>query len=255
MRRALGIDRQSSPSAEHYRPPPAPSRTHRGQHRFVRDGEVPVVIRNQEPGDCGARIKLDQAQQALREQIEAREQVERQLRDALVNIEHLQTQLAHEQIAREEALQRAEAARRQIEQALDSAKQELAGERQARQAAEQERDDAIVGRQEAEERLRAALAAQRTQEPRGPAAKAKRAVRAKAGSVTTGSGSRPPEIDEPEAGSEFVECWKQGWRDRRRSSDLAQTPSLQAAAMSRVTLIGSLSVRHRADRLASRGRQ
>ena len=214
MRRALGVDKQSSALPEHHRPP-TPSAAHRGHRRFVRDGEVPVVIRSQEHEDGGSN-KLDQAQQGLREQIVAREQVEQRFRDALATIEHLQTKLAHEQIARAEALQRAEAAQREIEQTLLTTREELGAERQARQRAEQERDDANAGRREVEERFRAALVAEPTQEPSGVAGKVRRAAEPKNGSATTESRSRRPKIDETEADTEFVEWWQPGWQDRFR---------------------------------------
>jgi FtsZ-binding cell division protein ZapB len=213
IRRALGIQEQSEPLTGHHRQTPTPSGVHRGHRRFVRDGDVPVVVRNQGHEEGGTN-RRDQAQQVLREQIAAREQVERRLQEALTTIEHLQTHMAHERIAREETLQQAEAARRQTEQALQTRDEQLATERQARLGAERERDDAIAARQEAEERLRVALAFQQAQEAPGAAPKARGTVKPRNGSVTTGSRNRQPEIDESEAGSEFVEWWKPGWRDR-----------------------------------------
>jgi hypothetical protein len=114
MRRALGLDRQSPRLPAHRSLPPTTSGTHRSHRRFVRDGEVPVVVQNREHEGSAETNKLDEAQQALREQIAAREQVERQLQDALATIERLQTQLVHERIAGQEAAQKAEAARLEI---------------------------------------------------------------------------------------------------------------------------------------------
>lgn len=96
MRQALGT-RTSQPSQNK----PA-SRTPR---RFVRDGEVETVIinaRGAPPGQSKA------AEEALKAERLARGQIEHELRDARVLIRSLQTQLAHSEMARMEALQQLE---------------------------------------------------------------------------------------------------------------------------------------------------
>jgi hypothetical protein len=74
-----------------------------------------VIHRDQDdtPGN-----KLDVTRQALREQIEARERTEHLLQEALATIHDLQTKLAHERLARDEALQRVISEKKAVEQAL-----------------------------------------------------------------------------------------------------------------------------------------
>ena len=124
------------------------------RRRFVRDGEVPVSVIHRDQDDGASTNKLDATRQALREQIEAREQAEHLLQEAQATIRDLQTKLAHERLARDEAIQRVDSEKQVVEQALQRVQDELAIERACRQKAEQERDDAIAARQEAEERLR-----------------------------------------------------------------------------------------------------
>ena len=57
--------------------------------------------------------------------------------------------MAHERLARGEAILGADGERQLVEQALQRARDELEVERNCRQKAEQERDDAIAARQEA----------------------------------------------------------------------------------------------------------
>ena len=78
--------------------------------------------------------KLDAVQQALREQIASREHAEKLLQQARVTLQDLQTKLAHERMAKDEADRRAEDERHAIEEML-------AAERAAREQAEQERDE------------------------------------------------------------------------------------------------------------------
>jgi hypothetical protein len=138
MRCALGLRDQPS-SAPKPRSPPATTGTaaHPHRRRFVRDGEVPVSVVHHD--DWAGTSKLDAARQALRVQMAAREQAERLLEEARVTIQALETQMAHERIANEEAVRQAEDERQAIEH-------QLAKERAARQQAEQERDEAIAGR-------------------------------------------------------------------------------------------------------------
>jgi hypothetical protein len=112
-----------------------------------------VIHRDQE--DSASTNKLNAARQALRQQVETRERAEHLLQEAQVTMHDLQTKLAHERIAKEEAAQRLGREKQAAEQALQRVQDELAIERDHRQQAEQQRDEAIVARQEAEERLRA----------------------------------------------------------------------------------------------------
>ena len=162
MRRALGL--HPSPTQDRPAPPASPVASSPHRRRFVRDGEVPVSVIHRDQDDGANTNKLDATRQALREQIEARERVEHLLQEAQATIHDLQTKLAHERFARDEAIQRADGERRIVELALQRVEDELAIERDCRQKAEQERDDAIAARQEAEERLLEVLGAQRCQD-------------------------------------------------------------------------------------------
>ena len=158
MRRALGLH-NASPTQDRPVPSPAASGASSPQRRrFVRDGEVPVSVIRRDQDDGVNTNKLDATRQALREQIEARERAEHLLQEAQATIRDLQTKLAHEKLARDEAIQRADGERQAVEQALQRAQDELAGQRDCRQKAEQERDEAIAAHQEAKERLREVFA-------------------------------------------------------------------------------------------------
>lgn len=100
MRRALGLERR--PTA----PPPQGGEGHshpRHRHRFVRDGEVPVVM-VQSHADQGAAPRPDPAAGLLAEERAARERGERALAAAQSTIRDLQTKLAHITLARDEAV-------------------------------------------------------------------------------------------------------------------------------------------------------
>jgi hypothetical protein len=195
---------------------------HTRRRQFVRDGEVPVTVIHSD--DQGGTNKLEAARQTLREQIAAREQAEQQLAEAQATIQALETQLAHERIAKEEALRRADIQRQEVVSQLNE-------ERAARQRAEQERDKAIADGQEAEDRVRAFMAAQEAHvPPTGPWSARKpdgtEATNRSSDHRATVSDSskdpaaprkrrgRPPKA--PAAGREFVEWWKPGWRERFR---------------------------------------
>ena len=148
MRRALGLNDQRL-TLGHEPPPSAPTGTsaaHPQRRRFVRDGDVPVTVVHREHDHGAGTNKLDAAQQALREQMAARERAEQLLQEARAAIQALETKLAHERIATEEAVRRSEDERQAIQD-------ELTTERAARQQADQERDLAIAAHQKAEERL------------------------------------------------------------------------------------------------------
>jgi hypothetical protein len=216
MRRALGLNDQ--PSTPGHAAPTASSGASLAQpqrRRFVRDSDVAATVVHRDHDEGAGRNKLDVARQALSEQTAARERAEHLLQEALATIHDLQTQLAHERLARGEAVQRADSEKQVVGQALRSVREELAAERDGRRSAEQERDDAIAGRQAAEERTREVLAAKDARssvvsetkpeiEPTDSSDKQKQAR----------PRGRPAKSDQSEA--EFVEWWKPGWRDRFR---------------------------------------
>jgi hypothetical protein len=164
MRRALGLHNASPTTPLPVATSPGASSPQR--RRFVRDGEVPVSVIHRDQDDGVGTNKLDATKQALREQIAARERAEHLLQEAQATIRDLQTKVAHERLARDEALQRIVSERPVVEQALQRVQEELGIERDCRRKAERERDDAIAARQEAEERLREVLAAQDAQKAR-----------------------------------------------------------------------------------------
>jgi hypothetical protein len=235
MRRALGLGQeQASTPQRETRPLSYTGAAHQHRRRFVHDGEVPVAIVHHDDG-IGTN-KLEAVQQALREQIASREHAEKLLQQARVTVQDLQTKLAHERMAKDEADRRANE-RHAIEDTL-------AAERAARQQAEQERD-------EVKARLREVMTRGDTpNRSRGPVS-AKQCVRSgetgaasrsgimdenqeKSATVTgpgmpsltvKSSGSeatmkqprrrgRPPKVSQPEP--EFVEWWTPGWRERFR---------------------------------------
>jgi hypothetical protein len=197
--------------------------------------------------DDGAAVnKLEATRQALREQITAREHLEQALHEAQSTIRDLQTKLAHERIAKDEALRRLEAEAQTIREAITATQDELIRERAARQTAEYDRDQALASRNEAESRIRDTIgpAPSVPQDVKSarfgtaalpcPAAKGKqdetgaslstRAARAKKSRATapaskTGADDakarrrgRPPK--EAETESEIVEWWVPGWQEK-----------------------------------------
>jgi len=138
MRRALGLGHQPATSF----PQQSSGHTDRHPHkrRFVRDGEVPVVLvgRRDQPGDGGPSQgvapvnKLALVEVARRSEQEARQRAERALTEAQATIHDLQTKLGHGLLERDEArdtAQRLEADKRALTEALEA-------ERNARRKAE-----------------------------------------------------------------------------------------------------------------------
>ena len=215
MRRALGLRNTSQTQAISLPAAPSASISHPQRRRFVRDGEVPVSVIHLDQGDASGTNALEAARQTLREQVTAREHAEHLLQDAKALIHDLQTKLAHERLARDEAVQRAGGERQVVEQALQSVQDELTLERASRQKAEQKHDEAVTARQKAEERLLEMLATQDAQ----------RASQATSNPTNIPAGSsdkqnqgrrrgRPTKSNQSE--TDFVEWWKPGWRDRIR---------------------------------------
>ena len=121
------------------------------RRRFVRDGEVPVtVIRRDHQPDAEHGInQLDTARQAVRSEAMARERAERSLEEAQITIRDLQTELAHERLARDEAMEaaeRAETGEQAAQQTLQSIQEELVAHRLALRNTEDALADAQEGR-------------------------------------------------------------------------------------------------------------
>ena len=223
MRRALGLY-NASPTQDRPVPPPAsPGASSPQRRRFVRDGEVPVSVIRRDQDEGANTNKLDATRQALREQIEAREQAEHLLQEAQATIHDLQTKLAHERLAKDEAIQRVVSEKLVVEQALQREQEELAIERNHRHRAEQEHDDAIAAHQGAEERIQEMLAPQDVQKASQAALTATRGLGKSMPTTEQSAGGdkvlprrrgRPAKSDQSEV--EIVEWWKPGWRNRFR---------------------------------------
>jgi hypothetical protein len=204
MRRALGLHDAAAPRQSFVQAPAPSPGTHRPPRRFARDGDVPVTVvgREHRPDDASGVNQLQAARQAIRTQAVARERAERELADAQTSVRDLQTKLAHERMARDEALRHAEDEKRALREALDAAQADLATERDARRRAEQRLAEAV----EAATRpapLAVALAAPELMVPPKERAKPGRKPRAKP-------------AQEDEAQSDFVEWWVPGWQEKFR---------------------------------------
>src|SRR5579871_5682673 len=134
MRRALGLGTSATPRPQAPQQTQAHAGFHRPQRQFARDGDVPVtVIHRDEPAGTN---QLEAARQTIRTLTSAREVADRRLSEALVTIQQLRTQLAHERLAKDEAVAGIENARQTAEQALAAARDELATVHSARLEAE-----------------------------------------------------------------------------------------------------------------------
>lgn len=134
------------------------------RHRFVQDGEVPVVMVSNGGGlsRAPAENRTPSSRPATTVDVaaerSARERAERALRDAQNMIRDLETKLAHAELARTEAVNQAKASRAAAVAAREEASAQIA---RAKTLLEEERG----GRERAEARLQAALEG-RTEEPR-----------------------------------------------------------------------------------------
>jgi hypothetical protein len=126
MRQALGL--RNGPNGGQV--PQRREAEQRGR-RFVKDGEVPVVVVNSGSREDGSPPvnRIAAAEAAARNDRHAREQAERALAEAQMMAQHLRTQLAHADMAHREAL----AAERSLRQKAESALREAL---EARAAAE-----------------------------------------------------------------------------------------------------------------------
>lgn len=121
MRQALGLrDDGGTPRPVQRREPEVRGR------RFVRDGEVPVVVLNasKDPGASAhpsAQNRVAAVEAALRAERAAHERTEQALKEALAAAERLETKLAHAGLAHGEALAAERASRESAERARDEA--------------------------------------------------------------------------------------------------------------------------------------
>lgn len=206
MREALGLHGRSErpatrPQSEQPRPNsdrPANDRaTTNGhsnghRHRFVQDGEVPVVLaKHSGPGGVAALVargtnapngtnRVAALSADLGMERAARERAERALSQAQAHVRDLQTKVAHAELARSEAVEAARvlqdrmtAMRTAHQERLDKASAELLAERRAREAAEQALQAALAAAEPAPKPARAAKPAV----PRAKKTAAPRSVR------------------------------------------------------------------------------
>jgi hypothetical protein len=120
MRQALGLRGDQSNER------PTPRREPlRGPHRSVKDGEVPVVVlspsREHGPDGPAPVNRVAAAEAALRSERVAREWAERTLRETQTTLQHVQTKLAHADLAHGEALAAERRGREQAEAGLAEA--------------------------------------------------------------------------------------------------------------------------------------
>jgi hypothetical protein len=138
MRHGLGLSSDASPRSLSSHPTTMTNGSHPQRRRFARDGEVPVTVihRHQNP-DAESANQLVAARQAIRSQAAARERAERLLEQAQETIRGLQAQLAHERLAKDEAIERAATETQTVDHAIQTVRAELVAERLARERAEQ----------------------------------------------------------------------------------------------------------------------
>ncbi len=148
MRRALGL--QDDPAPGEGSTPNRPGEQRQAERpiqrrepdrrprRFVKDGEVPVVVLSgsrEHGADAPAPVnRLAAAESALEAERATRERAERALQEALATVQQLRTQIAHTSLAHGEA---------------------LAAERNAREVAERARTEADALREALETELHA----------------------------------------------------------------------------------------------------
>ena len=192
MRRALGLDRPPAAQSAQQRPVqqrPEQMRPEqaRARHRFVQDGEVPVVVVN---GHGASEVAAPNEQAAgvqakLRAEQQARADAERSLAEAQATMRSLQAKLAHAELAHAEA---------------------LAAERRAREAAEAALQQAIAAREPAGRRAREVTPAPVPDVPAtGPVA-----AEAKAAKPARKPAAKPAREPEP------VKWWLPGYKAKAR---------------------------------------
>ena len=250
MRRALGLGNAAAPRPHTAQSTASHGAVARPQRHFVRDGEVPVTVIHRD--ESSGTNQLDAARQTIRTLTVAGETAERRLAEAQATIQQLQTQLAHERLARDDATARTEA----IRQTLDAVQAELAIEQAARQQAEKrvpeflrpqpDSDNGpasaspglVPGSNEPRRRGRPRKlvvelepvevpisanpatvdeTAQAQGQPLVTSSKRQAAVHAPTPESTKSRRrGRPPTATTMEPDSEYVEWWKPGWREKYR---------------------------------------
>jgi len=149
MRQALGLSEDGAvPRLPQRREPDVRGR------RFVRDGEVPVVVLNPArdaaaTGPATPHSRIAAAEAALKAERLAHQQTEQALKDAQAAVGRLETKLAHAEMAHGEA---------------------LAAERASRESAERARDEALAARAALEARVAELTPVERPRRGRKPAA-------------------------------------------------------------------------------------
>ncbi len=118
VRRALGLAANAPPLQQQH------SDQTRPRHRFVRDGEVPVVVLSgdgRSDTSSQADNRIADLEAALHVERAARASTTRSLEEARATIQSLQTRLAHAELAFDEALAAERRARAEAEKALQEA--------------------------------------------------------------------------------------------------------------------------------------
>lgn len=145
VRRALGLNSTSPTMGRSHQAAPSSVRQNidRPKSRFVRDGDVPVVVlngrRDNELHNSDLKSGLsslatnrrDEADIVLKAERKAREGVERRLIEALATIQDLQTKLGHAMLSRDEALAGALRANHERDAAALTLDAELTARKQA----------------------------------------------------------------------------------------------------------------------------
>ncbi len=231
MRRALGLTDDTTarePQSAAPRPQPDPRANgapmiqrrdaDRRPRRFVRDGEVPVVVVNgglrDHGGDAPAPTnRLAATENALAAERSARERAERALAETQALTQQLRTQIAHAELAHREAVAVERGLRAEAEEAATKAVAEAGTARDALAAEREAREAAEIGRDAAEAELTALREAPPAPpQPVSAAPKPKRTPRARA----------EPTVEEPEPGSaaepEPVKWWLPSYKSKLRKA-------------------------------------
>ncbi len=230
MRRALGRLGPDSPErtpSGRERPAPEHRQAYPGsrpRHRFVADGEVPVVMMHSAHDSTGSAARaadsaladrLHATETALREERAGREAAERSLQAAQATIHDLQTKLGHASLAQAEAV----AALRQREEDLRAAVQRAA--EAAPRTIETPLAVSGTGRRRGRppgSRTRPAIPLPGLEPPNPPPASAEPPDEAVDAAVATVPAPRKPAAKRgpkavPEAEAQPVAWWIKGWRD------------------------------------------
>jgi hypothetical protein len=177
-RRTLGL-RTDTPRLQQQRPQPG-----RQRHRFVQDGEVPVVIVRDSGRSIQSGHRIAELVAALDAERAARAAAMHSLEEARTIIQSLQTRLAHTELVCDEA---------------------VAAERQARIVAERALQQVVAGDRAAEDRLELAAEGAPAQAP-GKRPRATRTVSSVRDAATR------PKTREPQP----IRWWLPSYRARTR---------------------------------------